>query len=173
MLCEEAFLNHQSSILSLLFKLFKLSLKQKRDLPDAINRCDWEINEYKREIEEMRFQYEQTHSIECLNRARELHESMIDKYAKREIYLRDADPLTSFIDMLWSHMDTIIHCPFIEEVASLRLDSLTDLPEYGFRHHLQPDVCLFCPCRRISQREVERFSLFAPPRVGIIDPLDL
>lgn len=135
-MCEEVFLNYQSSILSLLFKLFKLSLKQKRDLPWEINRCDVEINDYKRGMEELRLQYEASHSMEFVNRAKDLHENMIDKCSKREIYLRDEVPLTRFINMIWGHIDTIIHCSFIEEVASTKMESLVDLPQYGFRHHL-------------------------------------
>ena len=136
LLCEEAFLNYQSSILSLLFKLFKLALKQKRDLPNELSKCDRESSEYKREIEDQYVQYEASHSMEFVNRARELHENMMDKCSKREIYLRDEVPLTRFINMIWSHMDTIIHCSFIEEVATTTMGSSVDLSKHGFRDHL-------------------------------------
>lgn len=136
MLYEEAFLNYQSSILSLLFKLFKLSLKQKRDLPYALSKCDWEINEYKQQVEDMRVQYESTHSSEFVNRAKELYDNMVDKCSKREIYLRDEIPLTGFINMIWSHMETIIHCSLIEEVVTIRMRSCVDLPQHGLCHYL-------------------------------------
>ena len=136
MLYEEAFLNYQSSILSLLFKLFKLSLKQKRDLPYALSKCDWEINEYKQQIEDMRVQYESTHSSEFVNRAKELYDNMVDKCSKREIYLRDEIPLTGFINRIWSHMETIIHCFLIEEVVTIWMRSCVDLPQHGLCHYL-------------------------------------
>ena len=84
----------------------------------------------------MRVQYESTHSSEFVNRAKELYDNMVDKCSKREIYLRDEIPLTGFINMIWSHMETIIHCSLIEEVVTIRMGSCVDLPQHGLCHYL-------------------------------------
>ena len=118
---------YEDCIISTLFKLFKLSLKQYVEIEDQIQVLTDSIRMHKENIQELHHRYRLTHNDALKELAQQERCKMFVNRVKLELFYREKQALPDFIKALLSPIEALIRSDHLDEVLNGCSGSYVDL----------------------------------------------
>ena len=127
----ESFFAYEDCIISTLFKLFKLSLKQYVEIEDQIDVLTNSIQLHKENIQELHHRYRLTHDDTLKESAQQERCKMFVNRVKLELFYCEKQALPDFINALLSPIEALLHSDHLDDVQNGYSDHVQICREMG------------------------------------------
>lgn len=114
----EVIYDYNNDILSALFKLFQLCLKQYIQLPNKISTAQKEIENLQNSIQDHRSEYIRTRSKDTKDKAIENRKDMIRHSVCLELDKQESKELDGFLEKLVKPISAILQSPYLDDICS-------------------------------------------------------
>lgn len=115
---SEPFLEYEDCIISTLFKLFKLSLKQYVEIEDQIQVLYDSIQMHKENIQELHHRYRNTHNDALKEFSQQERCKMFVNRVKLELFYREQQALPAFLEALASPIEALLKSDHLDDVQT-------------------------------------------------------